>query len=237
MSDAAHPPGTLVKICGLREMASVNAAVEAGADFIGVVFAESPRRATLAQARAIRSRLGPRVEVLDATAEAVTAARRSAGQPLLVGVFADQPPEEMNRIAQAADLDLVQLSGGEDPVLVARLVRPALRAVHVGADDTPERVLARARAARAILLLDTRDAARRGGTGRTFDWRIATAVARQAPLMLAGGLTPATVGDAVRTVRPWAVDVSSGVETDGAKDVAKIRAFIDAVRTVAGATP
>ena len=219
----------LVKICGLREMAHVDVALAAGADFVGVVFAESPRRASLEQARAIRSRLGPRIPVLDADAALVARARHQAGRPLLVGVFADQPPEEINRIAASVDLDLVQLSGGEHPVLVGRLNRPALRVLHVGSDDTPERLLAEAsRTPPTITLLDTKDAARKGGSGRAFDWSVAAAVAAQRPLMLAGGLTPANVAAAVAQVRPWAIDVSSGVETDGRKDPAKIAAFIAA---------
>jgi len=223
------PDQPLVKICGLREIVHVNVALTAGADFIGVIFAESQRRASLEQACAIRSRLGPRIPVLDADAAVVTQACYAAGRPLLVGVFADQPPEEINRIAAVADLDLVQLSGNEHPALVGRLNRLVLRVLHVGPDDTPEGL--RTEAARkppTITLLDTKDSALKGGSGRPFDWSIAAAVAAQRPLMLAGGLTPENVAGAVAQVRPWAVDVSSGVETDGRKDPAKITAFIAA---------
>ncbi len=221
----------LIKICGLRETAHVDAAIEAGADFLGIVFAESPRRVSLERARAIRTRVGPRVEVLDATASAFTQARRAAGRPLLVGVFAGQPPDEINRVAASADLDVVQLSGGEHPSLAARLTRPVLRAVHVESGDAAERVLGAAdRSPPTVTLLDTRDASVRGGSGRAFDWSIAAAVARARPIMLAGGLTPDNVGEAIEQVRPWAVDVSSGVETDGAKDPMKIAAFVAAAR-------
>ena len=223
-----EPP--LVKICGLREIAHVDVAVASGADLIGAVFAESPRRVSLEQARAIRARLGPRIPILNAEASAVTAARKAAGRPLLVGVFADQAPEAINRIAVGADLDLVQLSGGEHPALASRLNRPVLRVLHVGPEDSPERLLAEAqRLPPTITLLDTQDASRRGGSGRSFDWSIAAAVAAQRPLMLAGGLRPESVAMAVAQVRPWAVDVSSGVEREGRKDSAKIAAFIKAV--------
>lgn len=226
MSDAAHQAGVLVKICGLREIAHVDAALAAGADFLGVVFAESPRKTTVERARAIRARIGPRVEVVDATAAAFAAAHHKAGRPLLVGVFADQPPDEINRIAAAVDLDIVQLSGGEHPSLVGRLIRPVLRAVHVGPDGTAERILAEAgRTPATVTLLDTKGALR-GGSGRPFDWAIAEQVARARPIMLAGGLTPDNVAEAIMRVRPWAVDVSSGVETAGQKDLAKIKAFV-----------
>lgn len=222
-----EPP--LVKICGLREIVHIDAAVASGADFVGVIFAESPRRVSLEQARAIRARLGPRIPILDAEASAVTAARRAVGRPLLVGVFADQAPETINRIAVGADLDLVQLSGGEHPALIGRLNRPVLRVLHVGPEDSSERLLAEARRLPpTITLLDTQDAARRGGSGRSFDWSIAAAVAAQRPLMLAGGLGPENVAAAVAQVRPWAVDVSSGVERAGRKDPAEIAAFIQA---------
>ena len=222
-----EPP--LVKICGLREIVHVDVAVANGADLVGVVFAESPRRASVEQARAIRARLGPRIPILNAEASSVTAARKAAGRPLLVGVFAGQAPEAINHIAVGADLDLVQLSGGEHPALAGRLNRPVLRVLHVGPEDSSERLLAEARRQPpTITLLDTQDATRRGGSGRSFDWSIATAVAAQRPLMLAGGLRPENVAMAVAQVRPWAVDVSSGVERDGRKDPAKIAAFIKA---------
>ena len=232
----------LIKICGLREPAYARAAVDAGADFLGVVFAESPRRISVEGARAIRALLGPRLEIggsiADAVAEAVARARDRAGQPLLVGVFAGQSADEINRISVAANLDLVQLSGGEPAALAAELPRPALRVLHVGPDTAAAALLAEARQPPAtITMLDTQTA-RHGGSGVPFDWDVARAVAAQRPLMLAGGLTPANVAEAVGRVRPWAVDVSSGVETDGRKDPDKITAFISAARGLrTGSTP
>ena len=230
MNNDVHRTKVLVKICGLREIAQVDAALDAGADFLGVVFAQSPRWITVERARAIRARVGPRVEVVDATAAAFAAARHKTGRPLLVGVFANQTPDEINRIATEVDLDIVQLSGGEHPSLEGRLMRPVLRAVHVGPDDTAERILAEAgRPPATVTLLDTKGALR-GGSGRPFDWAIAEAVARARPIMLAGGLTPDNVAEAIMSVMPWAVDVSSGVESVGQKDVAKIKAFVEAAK-------
>ena len=220
----------LIKICGLREPAHARAAVDAGADFLGVMFAESSRQVSVEGARVIRALLGPRLEIDDSTAAAVARVRDRAGQPLLVGVFAGQTAEEINRIAAAADLDLVQLSGGEPAALAAELTRPALRALHVGAETDAAALLAEAQQPPAtITMLDTQTD-RHGGSGIPFDWDVARDVAAQRPLMLAGGLTPANVAEAVGQVRPWAVDVSSGVETDGRKDAAKIVAFIHAAR-------
>lgn len=236
-----EPSEVLVKICGLRAPAHVKTAIDAGADFLGFVFAASPRQITVSQARAIRALTGPRVEVVDAVAEAVVAARRTARRPLIVGVFADQSADEINRVIAEVDLDLVQLSGGEHSALAARLTRPAIRVVHVAEGDTHEAVLADAAHPPATLtLLDTRDSHVRGGSGRSFDWTVAATVAVARPIMLAGGLTPENVDEALRRVRPWAVDVSSGVETDGVKDPDKIRAFIEAakrVRAEAGGAP
>jgi len=234
---------TLVKICGLREPAHALAAAEAGADFIGLVFAESRRRVTVEQARAIARAL----EVAGGWYWKGTAAdeqdlahflQRQTGwltdivqwqRPLLVGVFADTDAETINRTAEAVGLDLVQLSGDEPWDLCDRLSLPVLKAVKVKAGTSAEEIIAGLRPG-AVPLLDTHAEGALGGTGRPFDWAVAAAVACRFPVVLAGGLTPANVREAVRRVRPWAVDVSSGVETDGVKDVAKVCAFIATVR-------
>jgi phosphoribosylanthranilate isomerase len=153
-------------------------------------------------------------------------------RPLIVGVFAGMNPDEVNDIADAAGLDLVQLSGGEDDDFVRRVHRPVIRTVHVhagaSADDVEERCVA---GVSAGLLLDTGSAKALGGTGEAFDWGVAVEIAeRRKPFLLAGGLTPETVAGAVELVQPWGVDVSTGVETDGTKDIEKIRAFIRAAK-------
>ena len=217
---------TLVKICGIREPAHALAAAEAGADFIGLVFAESRRRVTVEQARAIVGALGEPLAVAGSGAERIDALLRQK-RPLVVGVFAGADAESINRTAEAVGLDLVQLSGDEPWDICDSLSRPVLKAVKVKDGTSAAEVIAALRPG-AIPLLDTYAEGALGGTGRPFDWSVAAEVARRFPIVLAGGLTPENVGEAVRRVRPWAVDVSTGVETDGVKDVAKIRAFIAA---------
>ncbi len=221
---------TFVKICSMRAVEHADWAREAGADALGLIFADAPRRIEIRTARAIRRELGPRVEILEATTETVERERRAAGQPLLVGVFAHQSVDEIERVLEQVDLDLVQLSGGEHPALAGRIRRAVVRAVHVTDGMTARAVLREIdRAPQTIPHLDAQSK-QGGGTGQRIDWPLAAAVAAQRPLVLAGGLNPDNVGEAVRIVRPWAVDVSSGVETDGWKDRAKIRAFIAAAK-------
>lgn len=220
----------LVKICGVREVAHAAAAREAGADLIGMIFADARRRVDIPAARAIRRELGPRVEITDSTAEAAQAARAQSGRPLLVGVFARQTPDEILRVLERVDLDLVQLSGGEHPALAGRIPRAVIRTTHVAADATAESLLRDAeRRPPTITHLDT--ASRQGGgSGRRFDWSLARAVAERRPIILAGGLTPENAAAAIAAAHPWAVDVSSGVEEDGVKSAEKIRAFLSAAK-------
>ena len=221
---------TLVKICGLREPAHALAAAEAGADFVGLVFAKSRRRVMVEQAQAIARALGePLAAAGGGDARHIEALLRRK-RPLVVGVFAGADAEAVNRAADAVGLDLVQLSGDEPWDMCGKLSRPVLKAVKVRDGTSAEEIVASLRPGAAIPLLDTHAEGALGGTGRSFDWTVAAEVARRFPIVLAGGLTPENVGEAVRRVRPWAVDVSSGVETDGAKDVEKICAFVAAVR-------
>ena len=221
---------TFVKVCSVRAVEHAVWAREAGADAIGMIFADAPRRIDLKVARAVRRELGSRVEILEASTEAVERERRAADQPLLVGVFARQSVDEIERVLDRVDLDLVQLSGGEHPALAARIRRAVIRAVHVDDGMTAQSVLREIdRAPNTITHLDAKSK-QGGGTGQRIDWSIAAEVASCRPLVLAGGLNPDNVGDAVSQVRPWAVDVSSGVETDGAKDRDMIRAFIAAAK-------
>ncbi len=239
-----------VKICGVRTPEEALAAAEAGADFVGVVFAQSRRRLDIAQARAIadavrsrasgtgprriagpaRGELSPR-HALRAWADAIEEAL-FRHRPLLVGVFANQPPDEVAAAAAVVPLDLVQLSGGEpDDRTAERLELPVIRAVHVGEADDPETIAERALSVRAALvLLDTADPERRGGTGRPFPWTAASLAAAEVPVMVAGGLTPENVSEAIATLAPWGVDVSSGVESGGRKDPALMQAFVRAAK-------
>ncbi len=213
---------TRVKICGLRDADSAAAAADAGADYLGFVFVEGVRRQlTPAQ--------GARV------IEGYRASRGAGSGPGLVGLFANQPAGFVNEVARECGLDCVQLCGDEGPDYW-RLIEPAvIRQVRVrsGAPDAGDRTIERVEAVLGAghrALLDSDEPGQLGGTGRAFDWSIARRVAAGRDIVLAGGLTPQTVGDAIRAVRPWGVDVSSGVETGGDKDHAKVRAFVAAAR-------
>jgi phosphoribosylanthranilate isomerase len=241
---------TLVKICGNRTPEDVLAAAEAGADFVGMVFARSKRRVDAQQANAMVRALGeplatrplavpppaqPHVREEPRAwfrhgAQLIKAYLESK-RPLTVGVFADQPIDEVNAIAEEAGIDLVQLSGDEsweDCLLVTRQV---IQVVHVSPVDSPSDPMEFVKPGFAVaLMLDAAHGPYRGGTGRTFDWEVAVRVAEQIPTMLAGGLTAENVSGAIARVRPWAVDVSSGVERDGGRDYERVRDFVRAAK-------
>ena len=244
-----------VKICGCMRVEDALAAAGAGADFIGLVFAESRRRLEPDEASDIVRALGEplshrelteppslhRVGTTEGSPIGVDEWFRQGAaalerllerkRPLTVGVFAGQDLETVNAVADECGLDLVQLSGGEswqDCLLIARQV---IKVVHVERGAAASDVLGRIEAGTAIAcLLDTASEGAYGGSGLTMDWALAREVASRLPIVLAGGLTPENVGEAVRTVRPWGVDVSSGVETGGVKDLLKLRAFIGAAK-------
>ena len=221
---------TLVKICGISDVKHARAAAALGADFVGIVFAPSRRQVTLGQAKRIAAGLatGEHSDRPASSAEGVEGAllRR---RPLLVGVFADQSTETINSIAEDCGLDLVQLSGSESWEMCAALNRPVLKCMKVRRGQRAQELLDGVGEG-GIVLLDPYVEGIYGGTGQPLDWAVAAEVARQTPTVLAGGLASNNVGEAVRTVHPWAVDVSSGVETDGVKDSDKIRAFIAAAK-------
>lgn len=204
---------TEVKLCGIRTLEHARAAVEAGAEYIGFVLAPTRRQVTPEAVREITSTLG-------------------RGKARYVGVFVNPDIEEAVRTARYAGLDLVQLSGSESPADVAAVAMPVIKAVHVapGTDPLPDVELYVDTA--EIVLLDTFHPASSGGTGETFDWSLAAEAARRYKLMLAGGLTPENLGVAVSQVHPAAVDVSSGIETDGVKDPEKMVRFVRAAREV-----
>lgn len=236
-----------VKICGLTTAEQAAAAAGAGADFIGLMFAEQSRRhVSVHQARSIVAGLPVPAAVLRRDEDESVGELRprwfhhSAGflderlrrkRPLVVGVFANTPASMINAIADRVGLDLVQLSGNEPWEEALAIRRPVIKGVRVGPLSTAQSILDEVEVGTASLcLLDTDIRGTLGGTGQSFDWQVAAGVAEDLPLMLAGGLSPANVALALNTVRPWGVDVSSGVETDGVKDPAKIEAFLRAVR-------
>lgn len=198
-----------IKICGVTTEDQARACAEAGADAIGVNFvASSPRRVDEATARAI--------------------ARAVPARTLVVGVVADQTVEAMWALREATGVGCLQLHGAESDEDVAALLPHAYKAVRVaGAPD-----VARADAAPGeYVLVDAKVDGVLGGTGHVLDWGLVVAIAQRRKLVLAGGLTAANVASAVRQVRPWCVDVSSGVESaPGVKDIDKVRAFIAAAR-------
>lgn len=209
-----------VKICGLREERDVVAAAVAGADYLGFVMAPSRRRVSRDEARVL-----------------VREARLVGHAVYAVGVFVGAAADDVNRTADYCGFDFVQLSGGEDVAYCRLLERPVIRVLHVAPGcrseslcDEVEHAEAALPGGRLLHLLDTGGMATAGGTGRTFDWSIARDVAARHPVMVAGGLTPDNAAELVRLVRPYGVDVSSGVEREGAKDTELIRAFVAAVR-------
>lgn len=221
---------TLVKICGVTDPKHARAAAAFGADFVGMVFAPSRRQVTIGQAKRIAAALRKERGCLPpgaAAGEVEEAVRQT--RPLLVGVFADQDADTINAISDECGLDVVQLSGSESWEMCAMIRRPVFKCMKVKPGDAASVVLANMGAG-GIVLLDPYVSGTYGGTGQILDWFMAAEVAAQVPTVLAGGLKPDNVSHAVRTVRPWAVDVSSGVETEGSKDTEKIREFIAAAK-------
>ncbi len=221
---------TLVKICGISSVKHARAAAAFGADFVGIVFAPSQRQVTLGDAKRIAATLGAAASSgpKTATQQAIEQALGSR-RPLLVGVFADQDADTINSIADDVGLDLVQLSGSEPWEMCSHIRRPVFKCMKVKEGEDARDILAAAGEG-AIVLLDPYVEGAYGGTGTILDWRVAAAIATERPTVLAGGLAPANVARAIQTVHPWAVDVSSGVESDGVKDSDKIREFILAAK-------
>jgi phosphoribosylanthranilate isomerase len=204
-----------IKVCGITSLQDGLAVAEAGADAVGFVFWQGgPRSVSVEAAHRIASSLPPFV--------------------LRVGVFVDPEADELARTADAVGLDVVQLHGQESADACLGAPRRVLKALAVGPDFSLETALSYRGAAAGILLDARGEAGRPGGTGRRFDWGIARQVRPAVPFLgLAGGLTPDNVAAAIREVSPDLVDVSSGVEASpGQKDREKVRAFVDAVRSV-----
>lgn len=207
---------TKVKICGISKKEHAIAAAEAGADFIGMVFAESKRRVTPSQAKDI--------------AEAV---KQASNRVQTVGVFVNTPADEVNHIVAECNLDIVQLSGDESWQYCEDIGKPVIKVFHMqnkSQDDIIQKAIPETDAVvdnLYIVLLDTQVDGVYGGSGKSFDWDLARSISRRYPIIVAGGLSPDNVRAAIEKMKPWGVDVSSGVETNGRKDTVKIKKFID----------
>ena len=201
---------TRVKVCGIRRSEDAGLAVDLGASALGFIFwPSSPRFVEPDRAQTIVEGLPPFVAS--------------------VGVFVDQPPDYVEGVARALKLSVVQLHGREAASDYALGGWTIVKAIALGSDTQAESALSHVPRGVGVLL-DAHDPVRKGGTGRTIDWAVASRLARMRPIILSGGLTADNVRDAIDTVRPYAVDVSSGVESGpGVKDADKLRAFFAAV--------
>lgn len=201
---------TRIKICGITNAHDAALAVAAGADAVGVIFAPSPRQVTVEQAAAALAEVPPPV-----------------GR---IGVFVDPSVEEVTVAVEACGLTAVQLSGHESPELCDSVAVTVLKAIHVGTHFDSE-ASEPYRGHVAALLLDTLVPGKAGGTSQAFDWLTPDVLPGWVPSFVAGGLDPGNVSACIAALRPFAVDVSSGVEASpGIKDPEKIVAFCAAVR-------
>ena len=200
-----------VKICGITTMEAAITASKAGADFIGFVFANSRRRITPSAAKIIANYIPDNVKK--------------------VGVFVNESPQSINKIALKVGLDYVQLHGDESPTFCTKMQLPVIKAFRV---IDKQSVYKLAAYHCDYYLLDSAAGPYRGGNGTTFNWYITNHEdIRKEKLILAGGLTEQNVEDAIRIVQPAVIDVSSGVETDGKKDIGKIKRFVQKAKEIA----
>ena len=196
---------TKIKLCGLSRPEDIEAANRLKPDYVGFVFwPESRRAVTPSQAARLKAALDPSIQA--------------------VGVFVNEDPETMAQLLEAGIIDLAQLHGRESPaylrILAGFTSRPFIQAFRVQGPPDLDRAL---ESAADHLLLDAG-----AGEGKAFDWSLLRGFPR--PCLLAGGLTPENVGEAIEALHPWGVDVSSGIETNGTKDPEKMNAFVAAVR-------
>ncbi len=215
---------TRFKVCGLRRAEDAVTAIGEGASFIGLIFAPSKRQLTAEAAHGILE-------------EARTAYGSDSKMPEAVGVFVNALADEVNRTAEYCGLDRIQLHGDETLEYCSGIERPVFKVVRIEAGARGEGLLrtleeelgAIVDAGHTPMLDTVSKGPYYGGTGETFDWGLATELAKKFDFVLSGGLNPENVGRAIEQVGPSVVDVSSGVETDGKKDLGKIKAFARAV--------
>lgn len=212
-----------IKICGTTSLDDALASAAAGADLLGYIFYPP----------------SPRAVTVDVVAGIVRDVRDRLGEdaPRMVGVFVDEPTDSIVQILEQASLDLAQLHGSEPPLELRRLLPRAYKVIRPHSRGDGEALVATyardlvERPELPDFLVDSHHPTLLGGSGMVGNWAVPELLARRYRILLAGGLTPDNVGDAIRQVRPWGVDVVSGVEqTKGRKDVDKLKAFISAVR-------
>jgi len=205
----------------MRDAQNALVAADAEADFLGFNFVEGVRRQ-------IQPDEGQWIT------EGLIGGREGIPNgPKLVGLFRNQPVDWVRRVSQQCHLHIAQLNGDEDLTYAEELIVPVLRQIRIKPDDTADGLrteVSRWLDAGHMVILDSYDPSSPGGTGVAFDWSVADGIVEQEGVMLAGGLTPENVGEAIQQLNPWGVDVASGVEMDGVKDPDKIRDFINAAR-------
>ena len=194
-----------VKVCGMTSLKDALVAVEVGADAVGFIFyKKSPRSVTMKTVREIVLELPPFVDT--------------------VGVFVDETAEQVNKIADYCNLDIIQLHGDESPTFCKKIRRKVIKAFRIKDMQSVKKI---SNFQVSGFLLDTFSEKLHGGTGKVFDWNLALPAKKFGPVIMAGGLTPNNVQQAVRQIRPYGVDVCSGVESEpGIKDHKKVRAFL-----------
>ena len=194
-----------VKVCGMTSLKDALVAVEVGADAVGFIFyKKSPRSVTMKTVREIVLELPPFVDT--------------------VGVFVDETAEQVNKIADYCNLDIIQLHGDESPTYCKKIRRKVIKAFRIKDMQSVKKI---SNFQVSGFLLDTFSENLHGGTGKVFDWNLALPAKKFGPVIMAGGLTPNNVQQAVRQIRPYGVDVCSGVESEpGIKDHKKVRAFL-----------
>ncbi|BCB04347.1 phosphoribosylanthranilate isomerase [Bacillus sp. KH172YL63] len=200
---------TKVKICGITREAEAHFAVDAGADALGFVFAPSKRKIEVEKAAEICAALPSHL--------------------IKIGVFVNESRENLKEIFQRVNLDYVQLHGDESPSFCESLDIPYFKAVSI---KEKQDLFGIEKYQSEMVLVDSGKGPYRGGNGTTFNWDYMEGTRLPQQLILAGGLNPANVREAILKVRPYMVDVSSGVETDGKKDILKIGSFISEVKAV-----
>ncbi len=211
---------TLIKICGLTSVEDALEVARLDVQIIGLVFAPGRRQISRRLAAEISCQLN-----------------KLPRRPALAGVFVNENPRIVDETARQCGLDLVQLSGDESRDDCHQIDHPIIKAIHVSSLTRSEDILEYIRSGTnfthpPIYMLDSKEDGKYGGTGISFEWDIAGEISASFPVIIAGGLDPQNVRSLIEHVRPMGVDVSSGVETNGRKDIAKIRAFVESVRSV-----